>query len=255
MKLPWNALLISAFLVTAANAASMKLTIYDDGKSCPAGCDAHVVIHTQDNGTRFAFKPSSSRTNPQACIVGQECRICFGEGDSSCMNARYRGGGPPRGTFDFTPAFYSENCARPDIPARLLQQCQALDGAVASLGYDTRIDCFAEPNHVRCDEAVEAAAAAQEADDVQYDRCISMGEAAYNATQSSAATRRSNACAYSEQRLGGPNSSGTRWRILLPGACRSGTFVGRDGLDCCSSDTRFAASVHPECSRFFPRPG
>jgi hypothetical protein len=63
--------------------------------------------------------------------------------------------------------------------------------------------------------------------------------------------RRANACNYSDLRLGG--SGDRRWRLLLPAACRPDTFVGRDGLDCCSENVRFAASVHPECTTFFPR--
>jgi hypothetical protein len=55
----------SAFF--GARAQEMTLTIYDDGKAYPGGCDAHVVVNPSDNGTRFAFDPASSRPRPQKC--------------------------------------------------------------------------------------------------------------------------------------------------------------------------------------------
>lgn len=242
-----------AVLAWPASAQDMRLTIYADGKSCPGNCDAHVVVNPQDNGTRRAFHPDSSRTNPRSCVAGQMCRICFGEDDSTCMTARYRGGGPPRGTFDFTPAFYDQHCGRTDVPQALRDQCAALDDAVRSGGYLNRINCFDNPNHNLCRDVLAAARAAQQADTPKRDQCVSLGEAAYNRRQADARERRALACNYTAQRLGGPNSQGVRWRKLLPAACREGTFVGRDGLDCCSSDLRFVASVHPECSLYFPK--
>jgi hypothetical protein len=246
--------LAAAFLATPAFALDMKLTIYDDGKSCPGDCDAHVVINSNDNGTRFAFLPGSSRGTPQKCKAGEACTICFGEPVNTCMDALYRGGGPPAGKFDFTPAFYDENCGRDDIPKALKDQCAALDAAVVNGGYNSRINCFDNPGHAKCTAAMAAAAAAQQADEPKRELCLSLGESSYNSQQSNAKDRRSNGCNYSQQRLGGPNSNGVRWRMLLPGACRAGTFVGRDGLDCCSSNLRFAASIHPECTGFFPKP-
>lgn len=242
-----------AFVTAPAAARDMKLTIYDDGISCPGGCDSHVVMNGTDNGTRFAFSPDSTRQNPDKCVNGSECRICFGEADDSCMTAVYRGGGPPAGTFDFTPAFYDEHCDTPGIPQALTTQCRALAGAIASLDYDVRINCFVEDEHAKCVSVLAAAKEAQAADGPKRERCLELGEAVYNA-QVGANERRSNACNYSDLRLGGPNSAGVKWRILLPGACRPGTFVGRDGLDCCSGSARFVASVHPECSTFYPRP-
>src|SRR5947209_10477168 len=92
--------------IDAPAAVNMTPTVYDDGKSCPNGCDAHVVFHPRHNGTANAFDPSSSRAAPRECVVGQQCRICFSASDASCMLATYRGAGPPPGRFDFTPAFY-----------------------------------------------------------------------------------------------------------------------------------------------------
>ena len=54
----WLALSASAF------AGDMRLTIYDDGISCPGNCDSHVVMNTADNGTRHAYRPDSSRRTP-----------------------------------------------------------------------------------------------------------------------------------------------------------------------------------------------
>jgi hypothetical protein len=244
---------LALLLSGAAAARDMQLTIYDDGRSCPGNCDAHVVINDDDNGTRFAFSPASTRQNPRPCAVGQLCRICFGEPDATCMTARYRGAGPPLGKFDFTPAFYDEHCARSDIPAALRRQCTSLNNAIQRGGYDRRINCFAEPAHSACRNLLASATAAQQADIPKRDRCLALGEARYNREQSNPRERRSNACNYSEQRLGGPNRNGVRWRLLLPAACRDGTFVGRDGLDCCSANLRFVASVDPECAAFFPR--
>jgi hypothetical protein len=59
----------------------------------------HVVLNKANNGTRYAFRPDSSRATPKKCVTSQTCRICFGEADSSCMNALYRGGGPKVGAF------------------------------------------------------------------------------------------------------------------------------------------------------------
>jgi len=77
-----------------------------------------------------------------------------------------------------------------------------------------------------------------------------MGERPYNLAQSDPKERRANNCNYSDLRLGG--KPGKRWRLLLPAACRPGTFVDNFGLDCCSTDVRFAAANHPECRSFFP---
>lgn len=238
-------------LVDPVSARDMKLTIYDDGLSCPANCDAHVVMSGSDNGTRFAFRPGSTRAMPQACLSGQPCNICFGEADSTCMTATYRGGGPPVGTFDFTPAFYDANCPRTDIPVALRRQCNSLDQAVVSRGYQNRINCFSNPAHAKCTAPMQAAQAAQEADRPKRERCLAIGETAYNNEQTVAREKRTNGCNYTLQKLGGTQAK--RWHLLLPAACRGGTFVDRFGLDCCNSNVRFAASLHPECTNFYPQ--
>jgi hypothetical protein len=236
-----------------AHAHEIQLTIYDDGISCPGGCDAHVVLNAADNGTAHAFAPGSTAQNPRKCANGQSCNICFGHSSPSCMVAIYRGGGPPSGKFDFTPAFYAKFCGAGDIPAALRRQCSALDAAVTQLGYGTRVDCFANPDDPLCVETIARARLAYDADVPERTRCLELGETPYNNQQSVPEKRRALACNYSFLRLGGPNSAGVTWRRLMPAACRPGTFVGRDGLDCCSGDKRFAASIHPECTAFFPK--
>jgi hypothetical protein len=243
---------ISVVLVFAspASARNIKLTIYDDGLSCPAGCDAHVVMFPSDNGTRYVFRPNSTRTHPQKCISGNDCVICFGEADATCMHARYRGNGPSIGRFDFTPTFYSENCSRSDIPVALQTQCNSLDRDAKRLGYVDAINCFDAPEDTRCTMIIKASKAAQDADIPKRQQCIAIGQKKYNASQTDPKERRANDCNYSELSLGG--KPGKRWKLLLPAACRPGTFVDRFGLDCCSSDIRFAAANHPECKAYFP---
>ena len=100
-----------------AQGTTMIATIYDDGLSCPGGCDAHVVFASRHNGTANPFAPGSSRTAPLRCTVGQPCTICFAAGGTDCLTVRYRGGGPRPGRFDFTPAFFDEQCGQPMLPA------------------------------------------------------------------------------------------------------------------------------------------
>jgi hypothetical protein len=241
-------------LLTSAqvgNSGSMRLTIYDDGLSCPGGCDAHFVANARDNGTSFVSDPTGPRSNPQRCVSGRACRVCFAREDSSCMTALYRGGGPSQGTIDATPAFYAEHCGRLGIPAALRAQCAALDRAVARSGYDRKANCIAGAADPGCAPILARARSAAGIDAPRLALCRRLGETRYNAQERNPRLHRSNACLYSKMSLGGPNRHGTRWRILLPAACRPGTYVGRDGLDCCSSDLRFAASTHPECSAFY----
>jgi hypothetical protein len=259
MQRAYQAIVLTLLAVSLAARSTkaddaMKLTLYDDGISCPGNCDAHVVINPDDNGTRFAFDPASSRASPRPCTVGQECRICFGTADDTCMSALYRGGGPPKGTFDFTPAFYREQCSQTRITTALRNQCDSLDKDVRDKSYDAHINCLANPSDSHCKAIITEAEAKREADIPKRDQCLKMGEDTYNKKQTDPRERRANNCDYSFADIGGPNSKGVTWRVLLPAACRPGTYVGQNGTDCCSSDVRFAASVHPECSSFFPAP-
>ena len=235
----------------APKAVKMTPTAYDDGKSCPNNCDSHVVFHNGHNGTLNAYELSSSRTAPKKCVQGQPCKICFSGDESNCLIATYRGAGPPRGKFDFTPAFYAEVCTKSDIPSALIPQCREANKTVKIL--KERINCFETPEHEQCKTLMTSAAKRKAADDVLYDECKALGEATFNAKhKNQPKLQRSNDCAY-EKIATGKNSKGNTWRRLLDGACRPETYVGRDGLDCCSNNLYGVALVGRECMHFFPK--
>ncbi|MEN3333741.1 MAG: hypothetical protein V7641_3106 [Blastocatellia bacterium] len=237
-------------LAAPPQASNMTATMYDDGKSCPNNCDAHVVFNPRHNGTRNAFDPSSSRSAPRRCIAGQPCKICFSADDSSCMLATYRGGGPAVGRFDFTPAFYEENCPKPNLPAAFARQCRSAQPAIAML--KNQINCIANPEDEKCKALMKVVVKRKADDDVLYEECKTLGEVAFNQKyRNQPGKQRSNNCAYEQLRTGGPNRKGERWRRLLDGACRPGTYVGRDGLDCCSGSLYAAAMLGSECKSFF----
>ncbi len=240
--------LIVALGVQSAFADNVRLTIYDDGLSCPANCDAHVVFHHTLNGTAFAHDPASAAKPFKKCTAGAPCRLCIESGGKQCLEAIYRGGGPSPMTFDFTPAFYSKACE--SIPAQplLAAKCTALRKAAAQLA--GRLNCIAAPGSSGCSALMDAATAARTADRAKYQQCIAMGEPAYNASVPKP-EQRTYRCAYERHGTGGPNSKGTTWKKLLPGACRDGTFVGRDGLDCCSGNTFADGPLGRECAAFY----
>jgi hypothetical protein len=228
---------------------NMEPTIYNDGKSCPHGCDAHVVFNPAHNGTRNAFSPESNREHPVACALGQTCTICFSEDEASCMTATYRGGGPAVGRFDFTPAFYQENCPKPTLPAAFARQCHSAEPALARLR--GQINCVVNPTHERCRTIMEAAARRKSADDPLYAECKSLGQTAFNQKYRRQPERqRILDCAYERQSHGG----GGRWHRLLDGACLDGNYAGRDGLDCCSGNIYEGAMLGRECRGFFVNP-
>ncbi|HEX8149851.1 MAG TPA: hypothetical protein VF591_21905 [Pyrinomonadaceae bacterium] len=229
----------------------MKLTMYDDGRSCPGGCDAHVVLHTTNNGTPNAYLPESGAGTHKRCVPNQECKICFDADPQSCMLAMYRGDGPHPNTFDFTPAFYEQNCPRPGIPRALATQCAALRGQARAL--EGRLNCFRTPEHRKCADLMAQAKRRQAQDRPVYETCVQQGEAKFNEGRP-VAQQRSNDCAYEQRGTGGPNRAGKRWKKLLPGACREGTLVGRDGLDCCSGSLFHDGPLDVECRNFYPRP-
>lgn len=245
--------LLSSCQRPTERAEIMRATMYDDGLACPGNCDAHVVFAPRHNGTRNAFRPPlANRSAPEVCAIGALCMVCFDDPDQSCFAALYRGGGPPEGTFDFTPAFFAANCGRSDLPARLAATCRDLESAVIRLGYDRRTNCFASPSDEGCTAILAEAERLKASDSPEREACLREGEGAYNARQTDRAMQRSLGCNYERFGTGGPNSSGVTWRRLLPAACRQGSFVGRDGLDCCGGELLAAAALHPECSPFFP---
>lgn len=252
-------LAIAAALSSAANAQEAKrvaATMYNDGRACPGGCDAHVVFPPSLNGTANAFLPplaNRGTAQDHACVNGQPCMICFDETDTSCIAVMYRGSGPPDGKFDFTPAFFNAWCPKSTMPAALVSECARIGEAERS--YASRINCFATPDADACADIMTAAAAAQAEDTLEYRLCTDIGVAAYNQQQPDASRHRSTraGCGYSENTRK-ENSRGVRWQVLLPGACAAGSFVGRDGLDCCSSTLAVAAYLHPECTPYYPKP-
>jgi hypothetical protein len=243
---------VLAGVASAQRAANMEPTAYDDGKSCPGGCDAHVVFHPRHNGTRNAYDPASTRSAPRPCRRGEQCRICFSEEESSCMTALYRGGGPPLRRFDFTTTFYEENCARADLPAPLARQCAAARPRREELG--RLVNCVKESDHPRCRALMTEAARRKTADEALYDECKRLGEDRFNRLhRGRPRLQRSLECAY-ERHPTGRNSRGVTWRKLLDGACRPGHYAGRNGLDCCNGSVQGAALLASECTAFFVRP-
>jgi hypothetical protein len=244
-------LLLSILLTvfsSIAHAETIKLTIYDDGLSCPGGCDAHVVFHPSMNGTEFAHDPSTPNEPYRKCVNGQICTVCVESGLRQCLQVVYRGGGPPPNTFDFTPRFYESACSAASGQSVLGSKCRELERAAAGLA--NRINCIAFPASDGCRELIATAAKAQLQDRVEYNQCRASGEAAYNRLKP-IESQRSLACAYERVGTGGPNSRGRTWKKLLPGACRDKTFVGRDGLDCCSGSTLADGPLGRECNGFY----
>lgn len=231
-------------------ARKMKPTIYDDGKSCPGGCDAHVVFADEHNRTANAFDPSSSAANPRKCEAGRPCRVCFSAAADSCMTATYRGPGPPAGRFDFTPAFFEENCPKSGLPKAFADLCRSAKPRLDMLG--ARVNCVANPQHEKCRALMQEAARRKAADDVLYDECKTLRQDRFNEKyKDEPRKQRDLDCAYTKQRIAG---AGGTVRRLLDGACRPGNYVGRDGFDCCNGNLYAAALLHGECDKYFVRP-
>lgn len=239
---------ILLLLPVSTQAEEIRLTLYDDGRSCPGNCDAHVVFHPSLNGTEFAHLPSSVTIPFQRCVSGATCQICFSSGLKQCLDVMYRGGGPSPKTFDLTPAFYAERCPTSSTFPILQKKCSEFKSAEKSL--DGKINCFKNPDENTCKVIMATAKKAQEQDKRFYEECITLGEKKFNSTQPKE-KQRSLSCAYEKYGTGGPNSKGHTWRRLLPGACRTGTYVGRDGLDCCNGIPFTDGPLGRECRSFY----
>ena len=238
-------------LPISAVAEDVRLTVYDDGISCPGDCDAHVVFHSTLNGTEFAHSPKSAAAPYAKCTTGSECTICFASGNGQCMKVMYRGSGPTPSTFDLTPKFYEENCPSSSKYAFLRDKCSELRKAAANLIGWT--NCIRNPDDENCKIMIIEAQERQSTDRKLYEQCRAEGESKYNAGRPNA-DRRSEGCAYEFKGTGGPNSKGNTWRKLLPGVCRAGTFVGRDGLDCCNGNPSSDGPLGIECKIFYLKP-
>jgi hypothetical protein len=234
-----------------ANATTVRMTMYADGKSCPGECDAHVVFDKSLNGTQFAHTPGSSHQPYKRCSHGSECEICLESGPSQCIKVTYRGAGPTKNTFDLTPAFYESHCGTPDAPALLQAKCLELESASSAL--KGRVNCIKNAEHVLCNPVMPKAQSMQSADLVFYEECKKLSEVQFNRGRP-LFQQRSNNCAYEFKGTGGPNSKGVTWKKLLPGACRAGTYVGQNGLDCCSGSLFADGALYQECKAFYPKP-
>jgi len=230
-----------------ANAGSAQPTIYDDGRSCPGGCDAHVVFHGSINGTKHAHLPG---TKTEKCLKGENCEVCFDHNRKQCVIAKFRGGGPPKHKFDFTKAYYLEKCTETDLPDALKNKCSSLKRNAEKI--DGYVNCIANRGHELCGSLMQQATGRKESDTLQYFECIRVGQRKYNEGRA-ISEHRIFGCAYEKEKNGGPNSNGTKWHKLLPGACRQDDFVGKHGLDCCSGNSFIDASLSG-CLGFYPKP-
>ncbi|WP_152667578.1 hypothetical protein [Pseudomonas ogarae] len=226
----------------------MRVTMYSDGKSCPGNCDAHVVFQGDLNGSQFAHKPGSSFA---ACKKGEHCEICLLDNRRQCLEVTYRGGGPAPNTFDFTPAFFQQACAGKPVQQMLADICTKMELSAKKL--EKLTNCIVNQDRPECSNIITKARIARLADEPYYNQCMQMGESKYN-TGKSLFEQRTNDCAYEAKKSGGPNSKGTRWKKLLSGACRIGTFVGKDGLDCCTGVKLTDAWLGTECRAFYVSP-
>ena len=240
-------LLALTFVDQSAWASTVRMTMYADGKSCPGDCDQHVVFDQAMNGTEFAHVPGSAKPF-QKCKVNADCEICLESSLKQCLIVLYRGAGPTHGTFDMTPAFYESRCALPNIPALLKTKCKELERAAA--GLKDRINCIKDAENVACKETMDVARSMQRADLSIYKQCKAEKQDNFNKGKP-IEQRRDNDCAYELKGTGGPNSKGIFWRKLLPGACRVESYVGRDGLDCCSGSTLADGPLGLECLAFY----
>ena len=165
------------------------------------------------------------------------------------MTALYRGDGPARGRFDFTPAFFEANCSKTKLPAAFRKECESAAPALEEI--KDLVNCVATPDDRRCEAVMTTAQQRQTADEVLYNQCTELGETAFNRKhREKPSLQRSNDSAY-EQLGTGRNSKGETWSKLLPGACRAGTYVGRDGTVCCNGSLYEAALLGRECRQFF----
>jgi len=199
----------------------LHATCYDDGDSCPGGCDEHVVANNATNGSARFHAPGSGAGDWRSCRDGLGCEVCFGDDPEGCITLTYRGTGPDAGRADFTAAFWAGICQRGDLPDTLDDECTRIDNAAADL---RAVSCLQRPDAPSCvgvvPTAAELAAARQAVQD-----CLS---------------RRNNSwrCYYR-----GPNGT------LSAGTCGNGA-VNSSGWDCCSGDRAHDACV-TGCSQYY----
>lgn len=227
-----------------------KVTIYDDGKSCPFDCDPHVVMEQKLNGTKYAFDPESSPKKPKKCVLNGDCKICFDEKSTQCLITKYRGSGPPKNTFDLTAEFYEVWCSREHAPETIKTKCSLFKAKADA--YKDHTNCIAQPDQTDCRDIMKSANNKKAEDMPNYKQCKKLGQEAYNIGKPDS-KKRAHGCNYSYLSLG-TNSSGKKWKLLMPAACPEGKFVGQHGLDCCSGYPLTDIAFGGECKKFYIDP-
>jgi hypothetical protein len=164
------------------------------------------------------------------------------------MEAMYRKGGPEKGRFDFTPAFYAANCGRAALPTPFAQECQLLMSEYEKIA-KTNIYCPHDPTARGCTDVIKKAEAQKAADKNIYDECRVNSMAFNKKYAADRAKQRSEDCAYEVLRTGGPNRYHQTWPRLMPAACQAGAYVDSDGLDCCD-ETTMSAAAFSGCSMY-----
>ncbi len=199
----------------------LHATCYDDGDSCPGGCDAHVVANGRTNGTARYHAPGSSPGDWQDCRNGQDCEVCFGDDPDDCITVTHRGSGPDAGRADFTASFWAELCAVNDLPEELDEQCDHIEQNSERLD---AVSCLENPSYPGCEDLVpseeEVAAARQAVED-----CLERENGNWR-------------CHYRGR-------NGT----LSQGTCENGA-VNSSGWDCCTGD-RFHDACVTGCGRYY----
>ncbi len=199
----------------------LHATCYDDGDSCPGGCDEHVVAHNTTNGTARYHAPGSTPGNWRDCRNGQDCEVCFGNDPADCITVTHRGTGPDAGRADFTASFWEELCALDDLPDTLDDECDRIEQGSDRL---QTVSCLEDHDYPGCEDiaptAEEVAAARQAVQD-----CLEREDNNWR-------------CHYR-----GPNGT------MSPGSCEDGA-VNSSGWDCCTGD-RFHDACVTGCGAYY----
>jgi len=148
-----------------------KATVYDDGKSCPGGCkEPHVVFDLRDNGIARAHAPDSKSGEFKPCVKGRRCRICFkiGNDPKDCMEETFHGGGPARGRFDFSVAFFRKRCGEAH-PKPVADMCAYINRQHGN--YKNRFNCFTHAEDPRCKKVIDDAKRAKLEDLADHTKC------------------------------------------------------------------------------------
>jgi len=199
----------------------LHATCYDDGASCPGGCDEHVVANNATNGSARFHAPGSSAGDWLDCRNGQDCEVCFGGDPADCITVTYRGTGPDAGRADFTASFWEELCAVNDLPDALDDECDRIEGSGDQL---RAVSCLDDPTAAGCEDLVPTADERTAAQQAVAD-CLEERNGSWR-------------CHYQ-----GPNGT------LSAGACENGA-VNSSGWDCCSGD-RFHDACVTGCGEYY----